>query len=275
MLFDGAAGVHLPPQARNCGYVFPELRVVPAHDAARESGVRRRAACRASNATAASTRCWKNSDLTEVAGPPPARIVGRAETALLHRPRADRRAETAAARRARARPGCAVARRTVSCCGRFAPSSTSRPAGHARSRRVLRAGRRNDGAARRALVQSGPPAQNPGSARQHRRGAPAGRVQPAAGRDPLARSRAQCQPPALQEFELDGPYFPGRLIGDQVWLCIRPDVLSVAPRNGRPGMNQIPAALVRRIEKPDRVRLDFPGASPLTPTAPLSKATAA
>jgi molybdate transport system ATP-binding protein len=62
-----------------------------------------------------------------------------------------------------------------------------------------------------------------------------------------------------QEFELNGPYFPGRLIGDQVWLCIRPDVLSVAPRNGRPGMNQIPAALVRSIEKPDRVRLEFSG----------------
>ena len=62
-----------------------------------------------------------------------------------------------------------------------------------------------------------------------------------------------------QEFELTGPYFPGRLIGDQVWLCIRPDLLSVAPRNGRAGMNQIPAALVRTIEKPDRVRLEFSG----------------
>ena len=62
-----------------------------------------------------------------------------------------------------------------------------------------------------------------------------------------------------QEFELAGPYFPGRLIGDQVWLCIRPDLLSVAPRNGRSGMNQIPAALVRTIEKPDRVRLEFSG----------------
>ncbi|HTS50384.1 MAG TPA: ATP-binding cassette domain-containing protein [Bryobacteraceae bacterium] len=62
-----------------------------------------------------------------------------------------------------------------------------------------------------------------------------------------------------QEFELNGPYFPGRLIGDQVWLCIRPDLLSVTPRNGRPGMNQIPAALVRTIEKPDRVRLEFSG----------------
>ncbi|MBZ5610016.1 MAG: ABC transporter ATP-binding protein [Acidobacteriia bacterium] len=62
-----------------------------------------------------------------------------------------------------------------------------------------------------------------------------------------------------QDFELTGPYFPGRLIGDHVWLCIRPDLLSVAPRDGRPGMNQIPAALLRTVEKTDRVRLEFSG----------------
>jgi molybdate transport system ATP-binding protein len=62
-----------------------------------------------------------------------------------------------------------------------------------------------------------------------------------------------------EDFELAGPYFPSRLIGDRVSLCIRPDALSVAPRNGRPGMNQIPAALLRAVEKPDRVRLEFAG----------------
>jgi hypothetical protein len=44
-----------------------------------------------------------------------------------------------------------------------------------------------------------------------------------------------------------------------VWLCVRPDLLSVAPRDGRAGLNQVPAALVRTIEKPDRVRLEFAG----------------
>lgn len=61
------------------------------------------------------------------------------------------------------------------------------------------------------------------------------------------------------DFELSGPYFPGRLIGDRVWLCIRPDLLSVAPKNGRPGMNQMPAKLLRVVERPDRVRLEFAG----------------
>ena len=62
-----------------------------------------------------------------------------------------------------------------------------------------------------------------------------------------------------EDFELSGPYFPGRLIGDRVWLCIRPDLLSVAPRNGRPGMNQMPATLLRIVERPDRMRLQFAG----------------
>jgi molybdate transport system ATP-binding protein len=60
-----------------------------------------------------------------------------------------------------------------------------------------------------------------------------------------------------QDFELTGPYFPGRLIGDRVWLCIRPDVLTVTPKDGRPGINQMPATLLRAVEKLERVRLEF------------------
>jgi len=67
-------------------------------------------------------------------------------------------------------------------------------------------------------------------------------------------SRVRCL-----DAELTGPYFPGRLIGDRGWIFIQPDALSAAPRNGRPGLNQVPAALVRTIEKPDRVRLEFAG----------------
>lgn len=62
-----------------------------------------------------------------------------------------------------------------------------------------------------------------------------------------------------QEFELSGPYFPGRLIGDRVWLCIRPDLLAAEPRNGRPKINQIPATLLRAVETPEHVRLEFAG----------------
>ena len=63
----------------------------------------------------------------------------------------------------------------------------------------------------------------------------------------------------FQDFELTGPYFPGRLIGDRVWLCVRPELLSVAPRDGRPHTNQMPATLVRVVEKPHCARLEFAG----------------
>jgi len=62
------------------------------------------------------------------------------------------------------------------------------------------------------------------------------------------------------EFDLDGPYFPGRLKGDRVTICVRPDQLRVSARNGRPGPNQIPAELKRTVEKPQGMRLEFAGA---------------
>jgi molybdate transport system ATP-binding protein len=61
------------------------------------------------------------------------------------------------------------------------------------------------------------------------------------------------------EFELTGPYFPGKLIGDHVWLYTRPEALKVLPRNGPPGANQIPAELLRAVEKPHGTRLEFAG----------------
>jgi ABC-type sulfate/molybdate transport systems ATPase subunit len=61
------------------------------------------------------------------------------------------------------------------------------------------------------------------------------------------------------EFELDGPYFPGRLKGDRITICVRPEQLTATARNGRPAANQIPADLRRAVEKPRWVRLEFSG----------------
>jgi ABC-type sulfate/molybdate transport systems ATPase subunit len=61
------------------------------------------------------------------------------------------------------------------------------------------------------------------------------------------------------EFELEGPYFPGHLKGDRVTLCVRPEQLKASARNGKPGPNQIPAALLRAVERPHGVRLEFSG----------------
>lgn len=63
----------------------------------------------------------------------------------------------------------------------------------------------------------------------------------------------------IGEHEIDGPYFPGRFKGDRVTVCVRPEQLTALPRNGRPGPNQIPAALERAVEKPQYVRLEFSG----------------
>jgi ABC-type sulfate/molybdate transport systems ATPase subunit len=63
----------------------------------------------------------------------------------------------------------------------------------------------------------------------------------------------------IGEFEVDGPYFPGRLKGDRITICVRPEQLGVASRNGKPGPNQIPATLERTIERPQCVRLEFSG----------------
>jgi len=61
------------------------------------------------------------------------------------------------------------------------------------------------------------------------------------------------------EYELAGPYFPGHLIGDRVSITIRPEQLRCYPRDGRPGPNQIPATLQHATEKLDAVRLQFEG----------------
>lgn len=61
------------------------------------------------------------------------------------------------------------------------------------------------------------------------------------------------------EFELGGPYFPGKLKGDRVTVCVRPEEIKASARNGKPGANQIPAELKRAIEKPQWIRLEFSG----------------
>jgi molybdate transport system ATP-binding protein len=63
----------------------------------------------------------------------------------------------------------------------------------------------------------------------------------------------------LGEAVLAGPYFPGRLRGDQVTLCVRHEELRVAPAAGKPGPNQVAASLVRAAERRGSVRLHFTG----------------
>ena len=64
----------------------------------------------------------------------------------------------------------------------------------------------------------------------------------------------------LENFELAGPYLPGRLRGDRVWLCVEPGQLRAAPQDGaKPAANQVSARLERACEMPRAVRLEFAG----------------
>jgi ABC-type sulfate/molybdate transport systems ATPase subunit len=64
----------------------------------------------------------------------------------------------------------------------------------------------------------------------------------------------------LESFELTGSYYPGRLRGDRVWLCVEPGQLRAAPHNGtKPQPNQVPARLERASQMPRAVRLEFEG----------------
>ena len=61
------------------------------------------------------------------------------------------------------------------------------------------------------------------------------------------------------EQEISGMYYPGRLIGDRVHICVAPQDLRAVPRDGRAGANQVAVQLSRAIEKPAAVRLEFEG----------------
>lgn len=63
----------------------------------------------------------------------------------------------------------------------------------------------------------------------------------------------------LPECDLQGPYLPGKFKGDRVWLCVRPEELRAAPRNGKPGFNQLPVLLERASPRPGAMRLYFQG----------------
>ena len=61
----------------------------------------------------------------------------------------------------------------------------------------------------------------------------------------------------IDDAVLQGPYFPGRLRGDRLWLFIRPDQLRAYPHDGKAGANRVAGSLVRATERAQHVRLEF------------------
>jgi len=259
ILFDGAARVHLSPQARNCGYVFQRYALFP-HMTLRENLVFAAERQPRLERHRRVNEMIERFRLTEAAGRRPHELsggqrqrcsiaralIGGPKLLLLDEPGqgldAPLRAEfyeTLRQVRADFQTPVLMVTHDLDECFELGEEMI-----------VLREGR---------IVQSGAPAEildNPASLDVARL---LGAFNLLAGEirtlDP-GRNSSRLR---VGEYEIDGPYFPGRLKGDRVTICVRPEQLTASARNGRPGPNQIPATLERAVEKPQYVRLEFPG----------------
>jgi molybdate transport system ATP-binding protein len=59
------------------------------------------------------------------------------------------------------------------------------------------------------------------------------------------------------EFEMEGPYLPGHLIGDQGYLCVPTSEFRVQPNESRPSANRLALRLLSHSASPRGVRLQF------------------
>jgi len=259
ILFDGAAGVHLPPRSRRCGYVFQNYALFP-HLTLRKNLEFAAERLPRLERHRKVTEMLDKFHLTEMAGRRPYQLSGGQKQrcsiarALIGAPRVLLLDEPARGLDAPLRTELYSVLRRVrsefSIPVLLVTHDFDECLALGDEMIVLRAGK---------VVQTGTPQkimEQPASV-EIARLLGVFNLLPAEIRalDP-ARNSSQVR---LGEFDLTGPYFPSCLIGDRVWLCVRPDMLSVAPRNGRPGTNQIPLALLRKIERPDRLRLEFEG----------------
>jgi ABC-type sulfate/molybdate transport systems ATPase subunit len=58
------------------------------------------------------------------------------------------------------------------------------------------------------------------------------------------------------DYELEGPYLPGKFKGDRVTLYLRPENLMATPAAAGEQLHQLPAELVRVIERAQGIRLE-------------------
>ena len=260
ILFDAAAGVHLAPQARNCGYVFQNYALFP-HMTLRENlafGAERRPVLERHRRV---NEMLEKFHLAEVAGLRPHEVsggqkqrcsiaralIGGPRLLLLDEPtqgldaplRADLYAVLRQVREEFRTPALLVTHDLDEC---FELGDHMI---------VLSSGK---------MVQSGTPQrvlEQPANADVARL-LGTFNLLPAEVRalDP-GRNTSRIR---VGDYEIEGPYLPGKLLGDRVTLCLRPELLGVAAANGKPGPNQIPAHLDREIEKPAAMRLEFTAA---------------
>jgi molybdate transport system ATP-binding protein len=259
ILFDGATGVHLAPQVRKCGYVFQNYALFP-HMTLRQNlefAAERRPRLERHRRVNEMLERFRLGDAAgrrphEVSGGQRQRcsiaraLIGGPKLLLFDEPAqgldAPLRAEfheVLQQVRADFKTPMLLVTHDLEECFEFAEEML-----------ILREGQ---------IVQSGPPRKivdQPANADVARL---LGTFNLLSGEiralDP-GRNTSRVQ---VGEFELAGPYFPGKLKGDRVTLCVRPEELKVSARAGRLGANQIPAELKRVVERPQWIRLEFSG----------------
>jgi molybdate transport system ATP-binding protein len=271
ILFDGATGVHLTPQARNCGYVFQKYALFP-HMTLRENlafAAERRPRLERHRRVNDIIEKFRLTDAAsrkphEVSGGQRQRcsiaraIIGAPRVLLLDEPTQGLDAvlktefyEIIRQVRTEFKTPVLMVTHDLEECFELGEEML-----------VLREGR---------IVQSGPPRKildQPANLDVARL-LGAFNLIPAEIRtlDP-GRNISRVQ---IGEHEIEGPYFPGHFKGDRVTICIRPDQLHAYPRNGRPGSNQVPVSLERVIEQPHGMRLEFSGSMAVSIAAILAR----
>lgn len=259
ILFDGATGVHVPPKARHCGYVFQNYALFP-HMTLRQNlefAVERRPRLERHRKV---NETLERFHLEDVAGRRPHELsggqkqrcsiaralIGTPKLLLLDEPArgldAPLRAEFySVLRQVRAEFGTPILLVTHDLDECFEIGEEML---------VLREGR---------VVQAGPPRK----VIDHPASADVARLM---GLFTLLPAEILALDPGRNssrvrygEFELAGPYFPGHFKGDRIWLCVRPEALKAVARDGRPGANQVPAQLLNVVDKSSTVRLEFSG----------------
>jgi molybdate transport system ATP-binding protein len=255
ILFDGAAGVSLPPQARNCGYVFQNYALFP-HMTLRQNlefAAERRPRLERHRRV---NEMLERFRLGDAAGRRPHEVSGgqRQRCSIAGAPRLLLFDEPAQGLDAPLRAEFYEVLRQVRTDFKTPMLLVTHDLDECfalgEEMLVLREGR---------LVQSGPPSailDQPANVDVARLlgvfNLIPGEIR---ALDP-GRNTSKVQ---MGEYDLDGPYFPGHLKGDRVTVCVRPERLTALARNGRPGANQIPAQLERAVERPQWMRLEFAG----------------
>ncbi len=256
ILFDAAAGVHVPPRRRHCGYVFQNYALFP-HMTLRENLVFAAERWPRLERHRRVKEMLERFHLAEVGGRRPHEVSGGEQQrcsiarALIGAPRlllldepargldAPLRAELyAVLRQVRAEFNIPVLLVThdLEECFELGDAML-----------VLRAGR---------IVQSGAPRkvlEQPANVDVARLLGIAN-VFPAdiVALDP-GRNSTRLR---LEGFDLNGPYFPGHLRGDRVWVCVHEQDLRLVDAD-RPQANQVAVKLLRAVEQPRGMRLEF------------------